>query len=95
MKFILTVLKIFYVLHPSLNSLSDPTLEDTNIVKVERRKRKDDELVCRWHILNTLFDKLYDLFITIESLREIWNALEAKYKCMSCKFWSINSVIFL
>jgi hypothetical protein len=80
MKFLLIALKIFCVLDPSLNSLPDPTPEDTDVVKAERKKREDDELVCKGHILNTLFDRLYDLFTAIESLREIWNALEAKYK---------------
>jgi hypothetical protein len=80
MKFLLTALKIFYVLDPSLNSLPDPTPEDTDAVKAERKKREEDELVCRGHILNTLSDRLYDLFTAIESPREIWNALEAKYK---------------
>jgi hypothetical protein len=80
MKFILTALRIFYVLDPSLNSLHDPTPEDIDAVKVERKKRKEDELVYRGHILNTLSDRLYDLFTAIESLQEIWNALEAKYK---------------
>jgi hypothetical protein len=80
MKFLLTAPRIFYVLDPSLNSLPDPTLEDTDVVKAERKKRKEDELVYRGHILNTLSDRLYDLFTAIESLQEIWNALEAKYK---------------
>jgi hypothetical protein len=80
MKFLLTALKIFYVLDPNLNPLSEPTPEDTDAIKVERKKHEEDELVCRGHILNTLSDRLYDLFTAIESPREIWNALEAKYK---------------
>jgi hypothetical protein len=32
------------------------------------------------HILNTLSDRLYDLFTSIKSPREIWDALEFKYK---------------
>jgi len=80
MKFLLTALKIFYVLDPNLNPLSEPTPEDTDAIKVERKKHEEDELVCRGHILNTLSDRLYDLFTAIESPWEIWNALEAKYK---------------
>jgi hypothetical protein len=38
MKFLLTKLKIFYVLDPSLNSLPDPTPKDVDAVKVERKK---------------------------------------------------------
>ena len=80
MKFLLTALKIFYVLDPSLNSLPDPISKDTDVVNAERKKREEDKLVCRGHILNTLYDRLYDLFTAIESPQEIWNALEAKYK---------------
>jgi hypothetical protein len=80
MKFLLTALKIFFVLNRSLNPLSEPTPEDTDAIKAKRKKREEDELVCIGHILNTLSDRLYDLFTAIESLREIWNALEAKYK---------------
>uniref|UniRef100_A0A2N9HKS3 Uncharacterized protein n=1 Tax=Fagus sylvatica TaxID=28930 RepID=A0A2N9HKS3_FAGSY len=41
---------------------------------------EEDELVCRGHILNTLSDRLYDLFTTMTSPKEIWKALETKYK---------------
>jgi hypothetical protein len=36
--------------------------------------------VCRGHILNTLSDRLHDLFTTMTSPKEIWKALETKYK---------------
>jgi hypothetical protein len=71
MKILLTALKIFYVLDPSLKPLPEPTPEDTDAIKVERKKREEDELVYRGHILNTLSDRLYDLFTAIESPREI------------------------
>jgi hypothetical protein len=37
-------------------------------------------VVCRGHILNTLSDRLYDLFTSIKSPREIWESLEFKCK---------------
>lgn len=70
MKFLLIVLNIFYVLDPNLNPLSKPTPEDTDAIKAKRRKREEDELVCKGHILNTLSDRLYDLFTAIELPRE-------------------------
>uniref|UniRef100_A0A2N9GCP6 Uncharacterized protein n=1 Tax=Fagus sylvatica TaxID=28930 RepID=A0A2N9GCP6_FAGSY len=80
MKFLLTALKIFYVLDPNLQLIPDPTPQDTEQLKQQRIKREEDELVCRGHILNTLSDRLYDLFTTMTSPKEIWKALETKYK---------------
>ena len=54
--------------------------EDTDEIKAQRKKREEDELICRWHILNTLSNHLYDLYTSMKSLKEIWNALETKYK---------------
>ena len=54
--------------------------EDTNEIKAQRKKREEDELICRGHNLNTLSDRLYDLYTSMKSPKEIWNALEAKYK---------------
>ena len=51
--------------------------EDTDEIKAQRKKREEDELIYRGHIHNTLSDCLYDLYT---SLKEIWNAWEAKYK---------------
>uniref|UniRef100_A0A2N9IVS8 Uncharacterized protein n=1 Tax=Fagus sylvatica TaxID=28930 RepID=A0A2N9IVS8_FAGSY len=80
MKFLLTALKIFYVLDLNLQPILDPTPQDTEQLKQQRIKREEDELVCKGHILNTLSDRLYDLFTTMTSPKEIWKALETKYK---------------
>jgi len=78
--FLLTTLKISYVLDPNLPKLPEPETDEDAQRKVERKKREEDEVVCRGHILNTLSDRLYDLFTSIKSPREIWEALEFKYK---------------
>ena len=80
LKFLLTALKIFYVLDPELTPIPEPTNEDSDEVKAERKKRREDELICRGHILNALSDRLYDLYTDTQSAVEIWNALEFKYK---------------
>lgn len=49
-------------------------------MKQRRQKREEDEMLCKGHILNTLSDRLYDLFTETKSAREIWNSLEYKYK---------------
>ena len=79
-KFLLTALKIFYVLDSNLQPILNPTPEDTKQLKQQRIKREEDELVCRGHVLNTLSDRLYDLFTTMSSPKEIWKVLKTKYK---------------
>ena len=79
MMFLLTALKISYVLDPNLAEIPTPTAEDSDELKVSRKKREEDELLCRGHILNNLSDRLYDLFTSVKSPKEIWNALEYKY----------------
>lgn len=79
MMFLLTALKISYILDPNLPDLPAATSEDTDQVKKDRTKREEDELLCRGHILNNLSDRLYDLFTSVKSAKEIWNALEYKY----------------
>ena len=76
--FLLTVLKIDYVLDPKLEPLSEPKEDDSEDLKAARKKREDDEVMCRGHILNTLSDRLYDLYNSMESPVEIWNAVDYK-----------------
>ena len=80
MKFLLTALKLFYVLDPNLMHFPLASDEDTDEIKAQRKKWEEDELICRGHILNTLLDRLYNLYTSMKSPKEIWNALEAKYK---------------
>ena len=80
LKFMLTALKIYYVLDPDLPPILQPSDKDTDGKKAERKKREEDEIICRGHILNSLSDRLYDLYTVEPSAREIWNALEFKYK---------------
>ena len=78
MKFLLTALKLLYVLDSNLMPSPIVSDEDTNEIKAQRKKREEDELICRGHILNTLSDRLYDLYPSMKSLKEIWNALEQR-----------------
>uniref|UniRef100_F6GYP6 CCHC-type domain-containing protein n=1 Tax=Vitis vinifera TaxID=29760 RepID=F6GYP6_VITVI len=79
-RFLLTALKIFYILDPTLAPLPKPKENDTPQVVAAKKKREEDELICRGHILNALSDRLYDLYTNTYSAREIWEALENKYK---------------
>ena len=69
--FLLTVLKIAYVLDPNLEPFPEPKEYDPNAIKAEKKKRKDDEVMCHGYILNTLSDRLYDLYNSVESPMEI------------------------
>ncbi|KAK3006228.1 hypothetical protein RJ639_017187 [Escallonia herrerae] len=79
MMFLLTALKVQYVLDPNLPPLPEITDNDSEETKAARKKREEDELVCRGHILNALSDRLYDLFTLSKCPKEIWKALENKY----------------
>ena len=80
MKFLLTALKLFYVMDPNLMSFPTASDEDIDEIKAQRKRHEEDELICRGHILNTLSDRLYDLYTSMNSPKKILNALEAKYK---------------
>lgn len=80
MTFLLTALKIHYVLDPDLKLISKPTEDDTDEVKKEQKKRNKDEFLCRGHIFNALSDWVYDLYTDTESSTEIWKALGFKFK---------------
>ncbi|XP_058766022.1 uncharacterized protein LOC131639548 [Vicia villosa] len=80
MTFLLTALKVHCVLDPDLTPIPEPTDDNSDEVKKERKKCKEDELLCRGHILNTLSDRLYDLYTDNPSAVEIWKALEFKFK---------------
>uniref|UniRef100_A0A2N9F059 CCHC-type domain-containing protein n=1 Tax=Fagus sylvatica TaxID=28930 RepID=A0A2N9F059_FAGSY len=54
MKFLLTALKIFYVLDPNLQPIPDPTPQDTEQLKQQRIKREEDELEI-WKALETKY----------------------------------------
>ena len=79
-RFLLTSLKILYILDTSLAPLPEPKEDDTIEVVAKMKKREEDELICRGHILNALFDRVYDLYTNTHSAKEIWEALENKYK---------------
>lgn len=58
---------------PNLESIPEPTDKDSEELKAEWKKRQEDELICRGHILNALSDRLYDLYTDNPSAKKIWN----------------------
>lgn len=80
MTFLLTAMKVYYVLDSDLTLIPEPTEKDSEEVKKKRKKCKEDELLCRGHILNMMFDRLYDLYTDNSSTTEIWKAFDFKFK---------------
>ncbi|GAV81532.1 hypothetical protein CFOL_v3_24987 [Cephalotus follicularis] len=90
MLFLLIALKISYILDQSLEPIPEesaanddgtqPSALEIEQNKIKRQKCEEDKLLCRGHILNTLSDRLYDLFAGMQTTKEIWDALEFKYK---------------
>ncbi|KAL1063820.1 hypothetical protein V6Z11_D13G169300 [Gossypium hirsutum] len=75
MLFLLTVLNMAYVLDPNLQPVEGPApnAKFDEIVKVAelKKKREEDNFTCRGHILNTLSDRLHDLYMSMQSPVEI------------------------
>ncbi|XP_074296843.1 uncharacterized protein LOC141627497 [Silene latifolia] len=76
MHFLLTTLKVVYVLSaPMPEHRDDETMEEAR----NRLKWKNDDYICRGHILNGMSDSLFDVYQNYESEKELWNELESKY----------------
>ena len=69
LKFLLTAFKIFYIMDPNLQPLPVPTDKVSEEVKAARKKREEDELICRGHILNALSDRLYNIYTNMKTAR--------------------------
>ena len=80
MIFLLTSLKIYYILNPNLYALPKPQEDESATIKTTRVKREEDEVLCRGHILNTLTSRIYNIFSKLKLPKEIWAALETHYK---------------
>ncbi|VFQ81759.1 unnamed protein product [Cuscuta campestris] len=76
MHFLLTTLKVVYVLStPMPQIMDDDTLEQTR----KRCKWENDDYICRGHFLNGMSDSLFDVYQNVESAKLLWDGLEEKY----------------
>nr|GEV23027.1 zinc finger, CCHC-type [Tanacetum cinerariifolium] len=76
MHFLLTTLKVVYVLTTPMPELAkDATVEAIMI----RAKWENGDYICRGHILNGMSDSLFDVYTNVESAKELWDSLESKY----------------
>ncbi|TYG40720.1 hypothetical protein ES288_D12G115900v1 [Gossypium darwinii] len=97
MLFLLTILNVAYVLDSNLQPMEDPTpnAKSEEITKVAelKKKREEDNFTCRGHILNTLSNRLYDLYMSMQSPMEIWKALEEKYNIERQELLQVEAII--
>nr|GEU36589.1 zinc finger, CCHC-type [Tanacetum cinerariifolium] len=76
MHFLLTTLKVVYVLTTPMSEL----LEDATVEAIRIRKKwENDDYICKGHILNGMSDSLFDVYTNVESTKELWDSLESKY----------------
>ncbi|GJV30569.1 putative reverse transcriptase domain-containing protein [Tanacetum coccineum] len=76
MHFLLTTLKVVYVLTTPMPEL----MEDVTVEAIRRwEKWENDDYICRGHILNGMTDSLFDVYLNVESAKELWNSLKSKY----------------
>ena len=80
MKFFLITVKLFYILEDGLEAIPEETPTDTAELKAKRAKRKEDDFLCRGHILNALSTSVYNAHRSLETAKELWTALERKYR---------------
>ncbi|XP_057452134.1 uncharacterized protein LOC130743941 [Lotus japonicus] len=76
MHFLLTTLKVVYVLSTPIPEL----LEEETVENIRSRSKwENDDYICRGHILNGMSDSLFDIYQNVESAKELSDCLEAKY----------------
>ncbi|PIA34661.1 hypothetical protein AQUCO_03700146v1 [Aquilegia coerulea] len=78
--FFLTAFKLAYILDDNLTPIPDEKPDDTEALKKQRQKRKEDEFLCRGHILNALSGSVYTSHRLICPAKALWTALQNKYR---------------
>ncbi|GJV27234.1 zinc finger, CCHC-type containing protein [Tanacetum coccineum] len=77
MHFMLSSMSVVYVLTTPMpeDGGENPTVEQVR----KRAKWDNDDYVCRGLILNGMSDSLFDVYQNVETSKELWDTLEAKY----------------
>lgn len=73
--FLLTSLQLVYVLTEPC-----PHREYRPAGSYARHKWKEDDYLCKSHILNLIVDKIYNISSDARTARDLWKALDKKYK---------------
>ncbi|GJT99562.1 hypothetical protein Tco_1109901 [Tanacetum coccineum] len=76
MHFLFSSMRVMYV-------LTAPIPEDGDNATMEQLRKRakwdNDDYACRGLILNGMSDPLFDIYQNVESSKELWDSLEAKY----------------
>nr|GEW71814.1 hypothetical protein [Tanacetum cinerariifolium] len=77
MHFLLSSMGVVYVLTTPMpkDGGDNPTIEQVR----KRAKWDNDDYVCRGLILNDMFNSLFDIYQNVESSKELYHSLKAKY----------------
>nr|KAJ0227843.1 hypothetical protein LSAT_V11C100009720 [Lactuca sativa] len=98
----LHVLKLAYVLdtkvapiptdpiHEAVKTVNPSTISD---LEKQRTLRRESEELCVGHNKNALSDRLYDIFVSVKDPRELWSALELKYKAHEEELFHVGVTI--
>ncbi|GJR73898.1 zinc finger, CCHC-type containing protein [Tanacetum coccineum] len=77
MHFLLSSMSVVYVL---TTPIPEDGSDDAIVEQIRKRTKWDnDDYVCRALILNGMPDSLFDIYHNVESSKELWDSLEAKY----------------
>ncbi|GKB45773.1 zinc finger, CCHC-type containing protein [Tanacetum coccineum] len=75
--FLLSSMSVVYVLTTPILEDGD---DDPTVKQIRKRAKWDnDDYACRGLILICMFDSLFDIYQNVESRKELWDSLEARY----------------
>ncbi|KAK2658320.1 hypothetical protein Ddye_004853 [Dipteronia dyeriana] len=80
-KFFLTMFHLADMLKDDLEATPDEKVDDSKELNEKRKKPKEEDYLCRGHILNALGHVVYNAYRNIGTTKELWTALDNKY-CM-------------
>nr|KAJ0201746.1 hypothetical protein LSAT_V11C600333100 [Lactuca sativa] len=79
MHFLLTTLKVVYVLSTPIPVLQESVEYEPLEATRRRSKWENDDYICHGHILNGMSNSLFDIYQNFEFAKELWDSLESKY----------------
>nr|GEV15212.1 zinc finger, CCHC-type [Tanacetum cinerariifolium] len=76
MHFLLSTMSVVYILNTPIPDDGD----DATVEQIRRRNKwENDDYVCRGILFNGMSDSLFDIYQNVESGKELYDFLKAKY----------------